>query len=158
MRLVCVGVWTLTGGHTYFLPYFTLCYCVQCTVGDQQTPLKQCLAEMFQQLISFYWKLSLVLFPGEAALCVNVFFLSGCISRPGTSEVQEGLFRNTQSHAKCWWEYDSVSACKEDVMWISVVCVCVCVCVRGAVCTFGPLSFRFSQSLGWCRKMQANCC
>lgn len=88
---------------------------------------------MFQQLISFYWKLTCFL---EKPHCVSMSILSGYISRPGTSEVQEGLFRNTQSHAKCWWEHDSVSACKEDAVWISVVCECLFVCVYVAVHTF----------------------
>ena len=72
----------------------------------------------------------------EKLYCVWMWLLSDLISRPGTSAVQEGLFRNTQSCAKCWSEYDSLSICKEDVGWCSVVCERACVCVCVDVCVF----------------------
>lgn len=116
--------------HKLILRYITA-YILRLSTGDEQVPWIV-IGEMFHQLISFYWKLTLIWFPGEAVRCEWTSILSDCVSRPGTSKVQEDLFRNAPPHAKCRWEYGSVSACTEDV--------CVCVPLRAWVWVYLALS------------------
>lgn len=105
------------------------------------------------QLVSFFFFFltpnGLWLYYQEKPHFVYVCVLSHCVSWSETSDVQEALWRNIPYWAKCWWERVSVSADKEDVVrvvLVSLVLLRVCV------------SLRFSQSLGWCRKVQTFCC
>lgn len=70
---IYVGKWTLTGGHTNCLIFcYIKAYNEMSFTSYQQASLDSVWGNVSA---AFYWNLDLILFPGEAVLCVIVGFV-----------------------------------------------------------------------------------